>query len=57
MSCTLPLACRPRSHNVVSDELPEKNPLHMSTDTTYDDAISETEKQNELYEAEVLSHE
>ena len=47
----------PRSHNVVSDELPEKNPLHMSTDTTYDDAISETEKQNELYEAEVLSHE
>lgn len=36
----------PRSHNVVSNELPEKNPLHMASDTTYDQAIHDAEQSN-----------
>ncbi|KAL4398881.1 transmembrane transporter [Malassezia pachydermatis] len=34
----------PRSNNVVSDELPEKNPFRMQSDRTYDEAIQVAEK-------------
>ena len=34
----------PRSQNVVSDELPEKNPFRMASDDTYDGAVEQVEK-------------
>ncbi|WFD37742.1 uncharacterized protein MJAP1_000689 [Malassezia japonica] len=36
----------PRSQNVVSDELPEKNPFRMASDNTYDGAVEQVEKSN-----------
>lgn len=49
----------PRSHNVVSDELPEKNPFRMASDPTYDYAIEHAANINEeenpkQYDADVL---
>lgn len=44
LSLFLPDYVLTRSQNVVSDELPEKNPLAMSHDDTYDHAIEKAEE-------------
>lgn len=38
----------PRSHNVVSAELPEKSPFRMAADKTYDHAIEEAQAPNDV---------